>query len=527
VDEKIGQLFVIPTASQLTPVIAATSPYRLDQTYTEDLIKKYAVGGLIFLYPGDPVKQAELTNHYQKMSKYPLLIALDAEWGLSMRLKNTVRFPRNMALGAIQNNTLLHNMALEIAKQLKTIGVHMNLAPVLDINSNPANPVIHDRSFGDDKELVTQKSVIFMQGLLDGGILPCIKHFPGHGDTAHDSHLTTPVIQHSKEMLTKRELYPFAELINQGAPAVMTAHLAVPALDESNTPATLSPNIIQLLRTQLGFNGLIITDGLGMKGVQKNTEPGHVECAALLAGNDILLCPVNVPEAINLIKKTVADGTLSEAELDAHVLKILIAKSWAGLDENRFVDTHNLVEKINTPEAYALKKQLYAHTITPLCFTQSDIVYPTEPIAYIQVGHQEPTVYGAMLKKNGLVHELDMPKTATAADLNIMVKRMKAYTTVNIGIFGITKAAQYNGLGTLNEGSHNISPIVLELVRVLRAHNKKIIITLFGSAYSARLFSEQSLILAYEDDCDAQEAAADVLYGKLPALGKLPVTLLC
>ena len=332
-DEKIGQLIMIAaiSAPDLNEAFCKEMPYHLDPSYTEQMICTYHVGGVLFLGAGTPQQQSAVTQRLQSLSKYPLLIGLDAEWGLSMRhVKDVVPFPRAGALGMLspEHDHMIYELGFEIGRECTALGVHINFAPVADVNSNPENPVINTRSFGDSPDLVSHKAELYMRGIQAAGILSCAKHFPGHGDTAFDSHYTFGTVPHSKKRLKKIELPPFAHLISNGVDAVMIAHLAVPALAESkSTPATTSHKIITgLLREKLQFQGLIITDGLGMRGITDLYDSAQIAVKALLAGVDLLLCPIDVPVAIEGIKNALKEGILSESELDCHVKRILKAK---------------------------------------------------------------------------------------------------------------------------------------------------------------------------------------------------------
>lgn len=335
-DEKIGQLFMVAAVSdeEIAKDIMEKKPYRLDKEYIEELIAQYHIGGIIFLGKSDYQKQIIRTQHFQNLSIIPLLIGQDLEPGRigGARFSELAHFPNNKALGAMNNTEYTHNIGKAIGGLARTVGVHIVFAPVADVNNNPDNPVINDRSFGDNPELVAKHAIAFAQGLQSMGIIACAKHFPGHGDTNVDSHYDLPLILHDKERLHAIELAPFKELIAKNIPAFMTAHLAVDALEEQeNLPSSLSRKIVtDLLRKELGFNGLIITDGLDMGGVTKNYGNGQAELHALLAGNDILLCPVDVPAATTAIKQALADGRVTEQEIDAHIEKILRVK--AGLN---------------------------------------------------------------------------------------------------------------------------------------------------------------------------------------------------
>lgn len=362
--EKIGQLFIVAATSNPDYANEAPTPkfpYNVKTEYIKMLIQNHHIGGIIFFRPSTPEKQVAATNEFQKLSNIPLFIALDAEWGLSMRLQETIKFPRNGAFEKVENTDLIYQLGKEIGRQLTLIGVHMNLAPVVDINNNPQNPVIGDRSFGDNPQLVTQKSIAYMQGLLDSGIIACAKHFPGHGDTTVDSHEDLPVINHTRDHLDAIELYPFKQLIEKQVPAIMTAHLAVPALEPNlQVPTSLSYNTTtNFLKNELGFKGLVITDGLGMQGVSKYYEPGHIELNAFLAGNDILLCPLDVPKASMLIENAITQGIISEQELDSRVMKIMLAKAWAFAQNPLALNPVYDQQQLHTPAAYLLQKNIY------------------------------------------------------------------------------------------------------------------------------------------------------------------------
>ncbi len=328
-DQKIGQLFMVAAVSDenLNEELIQKKSYRMDKEYIKELIRKYHIGGIIYLGVSSPEQQAELTAYYQNISTTPLLIGQDLEPGrlMSARFPTIPPFPSAMELGAIGDEKIIYNIGKEIGTFCNKVGVNINFAPVADVNNNPNNIVIGDRSFGENPDQVTQNATAFMRGLQDAGVLACAKHFPGHGDTDIDSHYALPHIPHNRERLYNVELYPFKQLIENGINAIMTAHLSVPAL--RNRPTSLSYNVItNLLSNNLGFNGLIITDALDMQGVKTTNQPGETELNALLAGNDILLCPVNIPEAIDLIKQALVNGDLSYKTLNQHVLRILRAK---------------------------------------------------------------------------------------------------------------------------------------------------------------------------------------------------------
>lgn len=349
--EKIGQLFVV----------AATSYNKINSSeLVKSLIADYGIGGIIFLGSRTVEDQVSVTRELQQLSRIPLLITLDAEWGLGMRLKNGMSFPFNRELGKLNDTDLVYQVGKEIGRQLAVIGVHMNFAPVIDVDNNPLNPVIGKRSFGDDPECVAQNGIAYAQGLRDAGILACVKHFPGHGDTAADSHHELPKISHKRDRLDVIELYPFRQLIKHSIAAIMIAHLEVPALEpKAKLPTSLSyRTITDLLKHELRFEGLVITDGLRMRGASDHYKPGEVELNAFLAGNDILLCPLNVPKAVTLIEVAIKEGKVTEQDLDARVIKIMQAKAWAFTQQARYNQDNverDIIGELFTPEAYALK----------------------------------------------------------------------------------------------------------------------------------------------------------------------------
>lgn len=369
--EKIGQLFVVATTScfaQKEELLAASlfrCPYTMDPAHIKELITQYKIGGLIFLYKSTPELQIAATNAYQALSKTPLLIAQDCEWGLSMRLYNTLEFPKNHLLSNISDKSLMYELGKEIGRECTAIGVHLNCAPVVDVCNNPKNTLLAKRSFGADPQRVTECGLLMMQGLQEAGIIACAKHFPGHGDTSVDSHSKLPCIVHDRAHLDALELMPFKELIKHGVGAVMLAHLAVPALEPDATrPCSLSYAITtQLLEQELNFTGLKITDGLGMGALTRHYAPGVIELEAFLAGNDILLCPLDVPRAVELIEEALLTHRVSIEDLDARVFKILLAKEWAGVHTFQPIDIQEALKQLHTPEGVALKEQLDAEVI--------------------------------------------------------------------------------------------------------------------------------------------------------------------
>ncbi len=517
--EKIGQLFMVAAASsfdqpdELLASAMQKSPYKMDEEYITKMIQEYNIGGIIFLFKSEPEKQIYFTKKYQSLSKIPLLIGLDAEWGLSMRLEKVVRYPKNMTLGAIQNEQLIYQMGYEVGKQCKAIGVHINFAPVVDVNNNPKNPVIHDRSFGDDPKRVAQLAKLYSQGLQDAGVIACAKHFPGHGDTDIDSHFDLPVIKHNRIRLNNIELYPFKELISSGVSAVMTAHLSVPELDPSpNLPSSLSYSVVtQELKKNLGFNGLVITDGLGMQAITKYYKPGELELQAFLAGNDILLCPLDIPAAIEKIEAAIKSGLVSEEELNLRVLKILKAKKWA-LNRQDEINTDFLTR----PQAYILQKRLYESAIT-LVKNSSNLKFNPELLnnsLIIQVGSLPENKFAKECEKfNCKIKYCE----SGMSDQELLACLEQAQNKNNI----IISLGQMNKFMTQKFGIANNT---LLLINKLKKLDKKIIVIAFGTPYSLNYFNDaDTIIVTYEDAVPMQEAAVKVLAGNLKSTGKLPV----
>ncbi|HMP30626.1 MAG TPA: glycoside hydrolase family 3 N-terminal domain-containing protein, partial [Saprospiraceae bacterium] len=342
-DEKIGQL-LMPRGNY------SGQPHDLQKL--REWVKKYKIGGIAF-FATHPMTQAIITNELQALSKVPLLIGQDFEWGLGMRLDSSDRIHYNMTLGAITGqDSLLTKIGEEIGKQCKRMGVHVNYAPVVDVNNNPNNPVINFRSFGSNKTNVAEKGLAIMKGIQSQHIICTAKHFPGHGDTDVDSHHDLPVIKHDIDRLRKVELYPFQVLINNGLTGVMSAHLSIPALENAKGMAsTFSPNIItKLLKSEMGFKGLVFTDAMDMQGAVKNYPKGEAMVRALLAGNDILETFTDVPLAVEAIKNAIQSKIISIEFLNTKVRKILAAKAWVGLNKYQPIVLDNLIADLNSYE---------------------------------------------------------------------------------------------------------------------------------------------------------------------------------
>ncbi len=354
-EERIAQMIMVYAYSNMGP---------LHERAVLRQVKRQKVGGILF-FQGEPLEQARLTNLYQEAAEIPLLVAIDGENGLGMRLDNTLTYPATMILGGITDNRLIYRLGADMGAQFRRLGVHMNLAPVADINNNPANPVIGSRSFGENPYNVTSKVVALMEGMQDQRVLVAAKHFPGHGDTDTDSHRALPVIPHQRERLDSLELFPFREAIGRGLTGIMVAHLRVPVLDaRENRATTLSrPAITGVLKEEMGFRGLIITDALNMKGLSSYFEPGIREVEAVKAGNDILLMPADVEQAIEEIKKAVRQGSISEEEINESCRKILQAKYWTGAQRREAIKVDSLLEDLNDPSYQTLYRELVEHSL--------------------------------------------------------------------------------------------------------------------------------------------------------------------
>ncbi len=510
-DQRIAQLFMIRAHSD-------KGPDHINKV--TKLVRDYQVGGLCF-FQGTPEKQAELTNKYQQLSKVPLMISMDAEWGLGMRLKSsTISFPHNLTLGAIQNNNLIYDMGQEVARQCRRLGVHVNFAPVVDINNNKANPVINYRSFGEDRYNVSAKSYMYMKGMQDGNLMACAKHFPGHGDTNVDSHYDLPVINHGMPRLDSIEMFPFRLLAEHGMQSMMIAHLHVPAIDATtNRPTTLSPRAVtEILKQDIGFDGLIFTDGLGMKGVTKHYRAGEVEAKALVAGNDILLLPQDVPAALKEIKSYIASGELSKADVEEKVRRVLRAKYDLGISTPQSVATANLRADLNPPSAQVLKRKLIDNALT-LVRNDQQIVPISEiknkKISVLSIGKKTRTPFQKALAKYGQFSQTNIDKGITSSKSTQLLQQFKSQDLVIVSLHDMSSRAS-KGFG--------ISGSTRDFLEKLNQQNK-ILLVVFGNPYSLEYFDHlNNILMAYDDDEMVQESAAQAIFGATGINGRLPVT---
>lgn len=508
-EEKIGQLFMVSAYSNK------------DEAHVEQIenyVRQYKLGGLIFMQ-GTPEKQVELVNRYQKASKLPLMIGFDGEWGLSMRLQNTITYPRQLLLGAIQNDLLIYEMGREFARQMRRVGIHVNFAPVVDVNNNPANPVINDRSFGDNTSNVIKKGIMYMRGLQDGGVLACAKHFPGHGDTDTDSHYDLPVIRHSRERLETIELKPFRAMAQNGVGSMMIAHLNIPALDNTpNLPSSLSPNVIQdILRKEMRYEGLLFTDAMNMKGVSKYFPSGIAEVKALLAGNDIMLFPDNVPDAINGVMKAVMDSTLDIKVVEDKVRRVLMAKYWLGLQRFEPLPEYNIMQEVQTAYSYYLNEKLTSAAITVISNEAGMIPLgdiSRFKIASVNIGSTRPNAFTETLDKYAPITHHFMPKDASPTEFNELLDKLKGFNLVICGIQDMSRFASKQ---------FGLSEQSLQFVKNLEKQQTAITVV-FNTPYSLNKFqSLKNGIIAYSEDAGSQSAAAQVIFGAVAATGELPV----
>lgn len=512
-DEKIAQLILIAAYSNR------------DEQHKQDvlkLIRDQKVGGLIF-FQGGPVREAKLMNEYQSASKIPLLMAIDAEWGLGMRLDSTINYPYQMTLGAIRNDSLLYKMGVEVASQLKRAGIRVNFAPVVDVNNNPANPVINFRSFGEDKRNVSRKAIAYMKGMQDNGILTTAKHFPGHGDTGTDSHFALPQINHPRERLDSLELYPFREIIKAGIGGIMVAHLNVPSLDPSGVPSTLSkPIITGLLRKELGFNGLIVTDAMNMRGVTEGHEPGVVDKDAILAGNDVLELTGDVPRAIVEIKKAIKEGKITQRDIDERCRKMLAVKYWLGLNRTEPVEISNMIEDLNTPKAKLLNRDLIEAAITVLKNDKN--VLPIRDldkirVASVSIGRDRVTPFQRTLSLYTQVDHFQIPNEAPQHYIDSVSNILKSYSQIIAGI--------HDDPGRPHNRVSFAEPVLSFITSLSAMEN--VIVAVFKNPYVIDQFKgieeSDALIVTYQDNSDVEDLTAQLIFGGTSASGRLPVSI--
>ncbi|SJZ58428.1 glycoside hydrolase family 3 N-terminal domain-containing protein [Sediminibacterium ginsengisoli] len=502
-DQRIAQLMIIRAHSNLGEAHVKE---------VTELIKKYNVGGLCF-FQGGPVRQAVLTNYYQSIAKTPLMIAIDGEWGLGMRLDSVINFPRQLMMGAVPDAQLIYQFGKAVGEQCKRIGIQVNYAPDVDINNNPMNPVINDRSFGEDKYKVALYGVEYMRGMQDVGVMATAKHFPGHGDVAVDSHKDLPVINKSMAQLNELELYPFRELIKAGVGSMMIAHLYIPAIDTTTNLATsLSyKNVTELLRNELGYKGISFTDALEMQGVAKFFPKGDASVMSLIAGNDMLCLPGDIPGSITKVREAIKAGKLSWDDINARVKKVLLAKYHLGLNKVQTIDTANITADLNA-QTDKIRRLVAANAMTLLARSNSNALpLKAKKVAFVGIGINKTNAFAARVQKDFGADVFLVDSSTTGEDL---LRKLSAYDMIVTGLHNFSRRPA-NTYG-LNEKTRAI-------LNKLQQQNN--ITFVFGNPYAIKYINQPTnLVACYEDDDITQEAAADLLQGKTEPKGKLPVT---
>lgn len=513
--ERIAQLLMIPVyANKNMKHIRKVAEY----------VKEYNIGGMI-LMQGTPLKFASYLNYFQKLSKTPILMSIDGEWGISMRWDSMPIYPKQMTLGALSemNDSLIYQMGLRIGYECKRLGIHINFAPVVDINNNPANPVIGIRSFGENKYKVTQKAWLYAKGLMDSGVMPVMKHFPGHGDTDVDSHKDLPVILHSKERLDTLELYPFKMLIKYGVPAVMIAHLNIPKLDSSvNRPSTLSKKIVSgLLKNELNFEGLIFTDAMNMKGVAKYFPEGIAEVEAIKAGNDVLLFSENVPKVIATIEEAIQDSVIKWEQIEYSCKKILKYKYLLNIQNNAFVKKRRLYEDIYKNKYPQILIQNISKNTVSVVMNKNNFLPLTllkeKKILHITVGDSTNNSFNEQLKNHVLPDEFSI-LNYKSLDTILLKNKLQKNNTVLIQLI---QKKLFNDKN--NKELDSIVPILEKI-----ALQKPSILIINGSPYLLNKFTHaenfQAIIYAYENKKDLSKSAADAIFGSITPTGSAPVS---
>jgi len=513
IEEKVGQLIWIAVYSNR------------DVGYDVEIsnqIKEYGIGGVVF-FQGFASKQAQMINTFREMAKVPPIIAIDGEWGLGMRITGIPGFPYQMTLGAIRNDSLIYQMGKYVAIQMRRAGVNINLAPVADVNVNPKNPVINYRSFGENPESVTKKSIAYMKGMQDNGIIAVAKHFPGHGDTEVDSHIELPLVGHDRQRLETVELVPFRALVNSGIGGVMPGHLWVPAIDPTvNKPATISePILTGLLKREMGFKGLIISDAMNMGGLRKYTQPGEAEVLALKSGMDVLEYVTDPEKAISSITEALKSGVLSLASIEEKCRKVLAAKYWAGLNKPTPVFDLKIEAEIFTPEMEAHNRELYASAMTVL--ENKDNTLPVKRldelrIATLGINKTSVTVFQQVLSRYTRMDHYNVD-IAGGESYRQVLEKLNGYDLVIAGVYGNEQRS----------GRAFITDVGLDsLVKKLNRQNTTVI-TWFGNPYSVgRVPSLQEaggVVLAYQQNDYTESLAAQLIFGGFGGHGTLPVTI--
>lgn len=511
-DQRIAQLIVVRMSSTDGKKVF------FYENEVADAVTKYNIGG-ICLFQGGPLKQASLINKMQSLAKTPIMISIDGEFGLGMRMDSVLSLPRQMMMGAVDDPSLIYEYGRVVGEQCRRMGIQINYAPVVDVNNNPANPIINDRSFGEDKHRVALYGMQYMRGMQDAGVMACAKHFPGHGDVTVDSHHDLPVINKKRSELDSLELYPFRQLINAGVAAVMVGHLAIPALDDRKNIATSISNntVTKLLKNELGFNGLVITDALEMRGVSKYFPAGEISVKALEAGNDMLCLPGDIQETLTKVNAAIKDGKLTWEQIESRVKKVLLAKYQYGLATPTRVDLNNLVEDLNA-KSEAMRRLIAERSVT-LLRNSDQSIFPLAPgrrVAYLGVGLTKDNAFARDLREEYDAHvyyfDYKMSQEAIAPLMQLLSNR---YDVVVLGIH------HYNRFPANDFG---ISRAADELIKTVQEKFRTITL-FFGNPYAIKKYCDSRVLVAcYEDDRITQQTAADLLTGRFQPRGTLPVT---
>ena len=518
-DEQIAQLMVV----RLSTIDNKTKLVTFFDEQVSNLVKQYNIGG-VCLFQGSPVKQATVLNTLQAMAKTPILMCIDAEWGVGMRMTDSVLLlPKQMMLGAMKDAAIVYKYGQIVAEQCKRTGIQVNYAPVVDVNNNPNNPVINDRSFGEDKYKVAQFGIQYMKGMQDLGVMACAKHFPGHGDVAVDSHYDLPVINKTMAQLDSLELYPFQQIFKAGISSVMVAHLYIPAIDSTPNRATsLSPkNINGLMRNELGYQGLTFTDALEMQGVKKYFPDGEASVQSIIAGNDMLCLPGDVPQSIAKIKEAIEAKKISWADIEMHCKKVLMAKYQYGLASLQPINTDNLTADLNS-KVPAMSRLVAENAITLLAkkdnsFFPLAVEKNNKPgaVAYVAVGSKNESAVTRRMAADYKAGIFYFDYNQNDSVVISLVKELSSYKKIVIGIHNLNRAPANN---------FGISTQAVSLVNQLQQKNNAVTL-LFANAYAVKNFCDaKNLVVCYEDDSIIQNTAIDLLQGKLPYKGALPVT---
>lgn len=498
-DEKLGQLFIVALYTNKGEEYIET---------VRNLVKNEQLGGLI-LMQDDAEREIKLLNEFQKASKIPMMIGMDAEWGLFQRIPTAHKFPWAMTLGAIQDKKLIYEMAAKIAEDSKRMGINWDFAPVVDVNTNPNNPIIGNRSFGSEVDNVVKSATAYTNGLQDQNILAAIKHFPGHGDTSTDSHLDLPVVSHNLKRLEQIELAPFKALMDKNVGGVMIAHLYVPALEsEKGIPASLSKKIITgLLKEKYGYKGLIITDALNMGAVAKRYKPGEVDALAFKAGNDIMLFSDGVKEGKRLIQKAIDDKEISQNRIEESVKKILLTKYYLGLNKYEDKNPENINQDLNSPAHFTLAEKLYSNALTLIKDEKKLLPLNCKETYYYVPMEEAP--YQTFVDKLNLSATVILKKPSE-------ISTIPANSKIIVG-FHKDNSTAYKPYKISNESKKILNDLS-------KKHN--VILEVFGSPYALKdvdISNISTVLVAYENNDDSFAASAKALNGKTNISGKLPV----